>query len=372
MTTPAPPLWHALRADDALARLDASAGGLAAAEVRARLARHGPNRIEVTPPTPAWRILGRQLASVVIALLVVGAVLALAVGDVVDAAAIGVVLVLNVAIGFATELRAGRAMDALRALDVPRATVMRDGTVRDVDAAQLVPGDVILLEAGTAVPADARLLAATELRVVESALTGESLPVAKAWDAAVAADAALADRTTVVHKGTAVVAGSARALVVATGGATEVGRVGRLLASVEEERTPLERRLDALGRRLALVAVAVAALVAALHLAQGASLASVLETAIAVAIAAVPEGLPAVVTITMAVGVRRMARRNALVRRLPTVESLGAATVVCTDKTGTLTLGEMMVTALWLPFDRALAASGTGYAPEGALLRDGA
>ena len=243
--------------------------------------------------------------------------------------------------------------------------------MRDVDAATLVPGDVVVLEPGSAVPADARLLAATELRVIESALTGESLPVAKVADATLAADTVLADRATVVHKGTAVVAGRARARVGATGAATEVGRVGRLLASVEEERTPLERRLDALGRRLALVAVAVAALVAALHLAQGASLARVLETAIAVAIAAVPEGLPAVVTITMAVGVRRMARRHALVRRLPTVESLGAATVVCTDKTGTLTLGEMTVTALWLPSDRALEVHGTGYAPEGAIACDG-
>ena len=203
MTTHA---WHATTPDEALERLHATAAGLTEAEARERLARHGPNRIDVAPPVSAWRILAGQLASVVVGLLVVGAVLALAVGDVVDAAAIGAVLVLNVAIGFATELRARRAMEALRALDVPHAVVLRDGAVTDVDAALLVPGDVILLEAGTAVPADARLLAATELRVVESALTGESLPVAKSAEPRLAADTSLADRTTLVHKGTAAMA----------------------------------------------------------------------------------------------------------------------------------------------------------------------
>lgn len=364
--------WHALTSADVVGRLATSRDGLSRTEAAARLAKHGRNVLAVAAPEAAWRILARQFASVVVWLLVAAVVFALFAGDEADALAVGVVLLLNVAIGFATELRARRAVEALRALDVPHATVVRDRVAADVDAATLVPGDVIRLEAGAAVPADARLLAGTELRMVEAALTGESLPVAKQAEPPVATDAPLAERATMVYKGTAVAAGSAHAVVVATGANTEVGRIGTLVGSVAEERTPLERRLDVLGRRLALVAIAVGAVVAMLDFMEGTSITQVLLIGIAVAVAAVPEGLPAVVTITMAVGVRRMARRHALIRRLPTVESLGSTTVVCTDKTGTLTLGEMTATTFWTADGaqwpergQEITVTGRGYEPIG-------
>ena len=365
-------VWHSVDTADALARLASSPRGLSQTEVAARLARYGPNVLDVTPPESAGRILAQQFASVVVALLVAAVVLALLVGDVADAIAVAVVLLLNVAIGFVTEFRARRAVEALRVLDVPHATVIRDGVATEINAATLVIGDVIRLEAGSAVPADARLLTSVELRTVEAALTGESLPTDKQADLSLPPDTPLVGRTTMVYKGTTIAAGSATAVVVATGASTEVGRVGALVAGVEEERTPLEKRLDSLGHRLALGAVAIGALVSALNLLHGTPLAEVLLIGIAVAVAAVPEGLPAVVTITMAVGVRRMARRHAIIRRLPMIESLGAATVVCTDKTGTLTLGDMTATTFWTA-DNAqwpesgceIAVTGIGYTPQG-------
>ena len=285
----------------------------------------------------------------VVGLLVIAAAVALAMGDRADAAAIGAVLLLNVAIGFLTELRAHRAMEALLGLEVSHATVLRDGHTREITAAALVPGDVVVLEAGASIPADARLLESVELRTTEASLTGESVPVDKRADAALPSDTPLPERATMVYKATTAVAGRAAAVVVATGMATEVGRIGLLTARVKkEERTPLKRRLDALGRRLAAVAVAVAALVAMLGYIQGLALSEILQTAIALAVAAVPEGLPVVGTIAMAVGMRRMARRRALVRHLPVVDTLGSATVICTDKTGTLTTGEMTATVLRL------------------------
>ena len=370
MTTEHGPAWHALDAREVLARLRTSPDGLGEAEAAARLATSGPNALEPSRPVSAWRILAGQLRSVVVLLLVAGAALSLLTGDLVDAAAIGTVLALNVALGFWTELRARRAMEALVALQVPTATVVRGALAREVDARTLVAGDVISLEAGQAVPADARLIRAAELRTVEAALTGESLPAEKRAGDALAEATALPERTTMVYLATTVAAGSARAVVVATGAATELGRIGALVGAVEPEPTPLERRLDQLGRRLAAAALGAAALIAAMSFWHGAPLAGVLALAVAVAVAAVPEGLPAAVTITTAIGVRRMARRHALVRRLPMVETLGSTTVVCTDKTGTLTAGEMAVVALWVD-GRELAVSGEGYAPEGDFRHEG-
>ena len=280
-------------------------------------------------------------------LLVAAAVVSLLLGDRMETIAIGAVLVINTAIGFSTELRARRAMEALLQLDSSRASVTRDGVLRTLGAERVVPGDIIRLNAGERVPADARLLEATELRTDEAALTGESLPVSKRPGDELPEHSPLAERSTMVYKGTIVSAGTATAVVSATGAATEIGRVGLLVAGIEEKRTPLEVRLDALGRRLAWIAIAVAALVTALAAIQGAPLALVLEMGIALAVAAVPEALPAVATIAMAVGMRRMAHRRALVRRLPAVEALGSTTVVCTDKTRTLTTGQMTVVRLW-------------------------
>ena len=362
--------WHALPASHALATLDSRESGLTEAAATTRLGQWGPNALAPARRISAWRLAAAQLGSLVTLLLAFAAAVALATHDIVDAVAILAVLVLNATLGFVTEWRARRDMEALRSLEVPQAMVVRDGRARTIAARDLVPGDVVLLEAGRTTPADARLLSATERRVGEASRTGEARPVDKRADALLPPDTPLPDRATMVYKTTAVVSGSARAVVVATGAATEVGLIGTLTGAVAEERTPLERRLDALARRLAGVAIVVGAAVAAIELAKRSPIGDVLETGLAVAVAAVPEALPAVVTITMALGLRRMARRHAVVRRLPTVETLGAATVVCTDKTGTLTAGEQTVTAMWV-VDHTIDVTGTGYAPVGEFRRDG-
>lgn len=362
--------WHSLAAGEVLARLRATADGLSGEEAGERLKRYGPNALRAAKPVSAWKILLDQFRSVVVLLLFAAAAVAWLIGDPLEAAAVLAVLAINAALGFATEYRARGAMAALLRLEVPHAMVIRDGRPRQVEAHALVPGDVVLVEAGQSVPADARLLAATELRTNEAALTGESLPVSKRTGAPLPADTPLAERANLVFMSTAVVAGSGRAVVVATGMETEVGRIGGLVGGIREERTPLEHRLDELGRRLVWVTLAVAALVIGLGLLRGEPIGRMVETGIALAIAAVPEGLAAVSTIALAVGVARMARRNALVRRLPAVESLGSATTVCTDKTGTLTAGEMTVTTIWAG-GRTYGVTGTGYRPEGTFTREG-
>jgi Ca2+-transporting ATPase len=356
--------WHSLSAAETLSAQESRPEGLSRAEAAERLARHGPNHFQASRPVSAWVVLLGQLRSVIVILLGAAAGIAFYTGDVLDGAAIVAVLLLNVGIGFVTELQARRAMGALLALEVPRARVVRGGHLMDVEARDLVPGDVLEVAAGDAVPADARVLEALELRTVEASLTGEPMPAEKRADARLARDVPLADRATMVYKATTVAAGRGRAVVVATGMATEVGRIGELVSGIGEQQTPLERRLDALGRRLVAVALAVAGLVAWIGLYQGMAAGELLQTALALAVAAVPEGLPVVATIAMAVGVRRMARRRALIRHLPVVETLGSATVICTDKTGTLTAGEMTVTVVRLD-DLEVSVSGAGYTPEG-------
>jgi Ca2+-transporting ATPase len=339
--------WHARPVDEVAAALGTTPSGLSDEEATARLERYGPNVLAAVPPASALEILVAQLRSVVVLLLAAATVVSLVSGDGVEALAIAAVLVINTLVAFVTELRARRAIEALVALDVPTAIVVRGGHVRLVDARDLVPGDLVEVESGRHVPADGRLLHTSDLRVDEAPLTGESFPVSKSADARLDEDTPLADRKTMVFKGTTVLAGLARLLVTATGSATEVGRIGVLVGGVQAERTPLERRLDVLGRRLVWVTLAIAAVIAVLGALQGLPLAAVVQTAIALAVAAVPEALPAVATIALAVGVHRMARRRALVRYLPSVESLGSTTVVCTDKTRTLTSGQMTVVRLW-------------------------
>ncbi|HEV8599349.1 MAG TPA: HAD-IC family P-type ATPase [Gemmatimonadales bacterium] len=360
---PDAPSYHALPPEEVLRRLEGTAEGLSEAEAAERRRRVGPNALSLAKPASAWKILADQLTSVVVLLLVAAEAVALAIGDLLDAGAIGAVLLINTLLGFFTELRARRAMEGLRELQAPRATVLRGGVAAEIDARDLVPGDVIQLSEGQSVPADARLLEGTDLKVNEAPLTGESLPVQK-HVAPVAEDAPLAERSSNVYQATAIGSGSARAVVFATGMATELGRIGGLVGGIEEERTPLERRLDTLGRRLVWLALAAGAVVVGVGTLHGFALGRLIETGLALAIAAVPEGLPAVATIALAVGVHRMARRRALVRRLPSVETLGAVTLVCSDKTGTLTAGEMSVTTLWAG-GREIQVTGTGYAPEG-------
>ncbi|MEQ1573379.1 MAG: cation-transporting P-type ATPase [Vicinamibacterales bacterium] len=329
-----------------LARLETRRSGLTAAEAASRLARTGPNRLPPPRRTSALAIAVAQLRSVVVALLAAAAVTSAFLGERLDAVAIVAVLLINTGLGFVTELRARRAIDALLHLDTGRAHVYRDGSLHAVDAHALVPGDVIQLDAGQQVPADARLIHATDLRTDEAALTGESLPVSKR-DEVLPVPTPLADRHNLVFKGTSVIAGTALAVVTMTGVNTEIGRIGTLVSGVRDEPTPLERRLDTLGKRLVWIALGIAAAVMLLGLFQGVPWSLVIRMGLALAVAAVPEALPAVATIALAVGVHRMARRKALVRRLPAVEALGSTTVICTDKTRTLTSGDMTAARVW-------------------------
>ncbi len=339
--------------------------GLDASAVEARRERYGPNRIRGTGRKPWWRILVAQLESVVVALLAVAAIVSLTFGQQVEAAAIGVVVVLNTLIGFFTEIRAVRSMEALRRLGQADAVVRRSGETETIAAGEVVPGDVVRLDTGEVVSADTRLIEVSDLEADESALTGESTPVRKGLDP-VAEDAPLAERSSMVFKGTAVTRGSGWGVVVATGMDTEVGAISSMVEEAGEEDTPLQRRLDRLGTRLVWLTVAIAAAVSVAGILAGRQLFLMVETGIALAVAAVPEGLPIVATIAMARGVRRMARRNALVRRLSSVETLGSTTVICADKTGTLTENRMRVSVFRLPG----GAVRVDWSGEEASLRD--
>jgi Ca2+-transporting ATPase len=361
--------WHAMSPSAVLAALHASGNGLTTAAAHARLVDVGPNGVPTGTVASAWDVLFAQFRSVVTLLLVAALIVALITGDVADTFAIAAVLILNVAIGFAVEIRAHRAVEALADLEPRFAVVLRDGVTREVDAQSIVPGDVLVLEAGQGIPGDARLLTG-ELQVNEAALTGESTSVSKNVNAPVTAGSSLPERSTMVFAGTLVVAGSARAVVVATGGATELGAIGRLVGETTYRKTPLEVQLNILGQQLVWVALMVATATGILAWIHGGSLSLVLESAIALAVAAVPEGLPAVATIGLALAVHRMANRHALVRRLPVVEALGSVTVLCTDKTGTLTAGEMTVTTI-RTVDRVYDVSGVGYDPIGAFSAGG-
>ena len=350
--------WHALEAGRVASLLGSDLErGITPTEAQRRRGRVGPNRVSEARPTPLWRLALDQFRSLVVLLLLAAAVLAALVGETTESLAILAVLILNAAIGFGTEWRARRSLERLRALTVPQALVRRDGGVQRVAAETLVPGDLVVLEAGSQVPADARLARSTALRVNEAALTGESAPVEK--DAAVRLDPAtpLAERATMVYLGTVVLAGSGLAVVTATGIATELGRIGQLVALAGERATPLERQVEGLARQLVGLALAVCAVVAVAGVLHGQPLGLMVETAITLAIAAIPEGLPAVVAVALAAGLWRLARAGALVRRLPAVEALGSTTVICADKTGTMTENRMTVARVVLD-GRRIAVDG--------------
>jgi len=341
-------------------------GGLGAASVRERQARHGPNALPEAPPRPAWLGFARQFKSPLIYILLVAAVLAVALGERGDAMVILAVVVANALIGAAQEGRAERSMATLRRLAALRVRVLRDGAECEIEARELVPGDLLVIAAGDAIGADARLLDAQQLHVAEAALTGESVPVAKHVQPLPEATG-LADRHNMVYSGTHATAGRARAVVVATGVHTEIGRIAGLTAGAAEPRTPLEQRIERFGRWLAAAALVLFALVVALGLWREMPLGDVLMVAISQMVSVVPEGLPVAMTIALAVGMQRMAARGAIIRRLAAVETLGSTTVICSDKTGTLTRNEMTATALWLRDGRAVAVTGSGYAPDGEL-----
>lgn len=363
--------WHVLPAPEVLRRMDASRGGLAEKEAARRLAEHGPNEIQETKsPGPATLLAG-QFRSFIVWLLLGAAVVAAALGEWLDAASILAIVVLNALIGFYQEFKAERSIAALRKLTAPRARVRREGRTVVVPEAQVVPGDILVVGAGDLVAADARLLEAHLLRCLESSLTGESEPVDK--NTAVLSDPHLpqGDRANMLFKGTSVALGEGQAVVVATGMRTELGRIAGMVAQGgAEERTPLQRKLDASGRMLAGVSLGIVALVFVLGLARHIGFVEMFSTSVGLAVAAVPEGLPAIVTLALALGVQRMSRRRALVRRLLSVETLGSASVICTDKTGTLTVGEMTVRELFVA-GRSFTVTGEGYGPHGEVLFEG-
>ncbi len=339
--------WHAIDAAKATRRLAVDvANGLSTVEAAARRARYGPNRLAEAPVRPAWRKFLDQFTGTLILILLAAAVVAGAIGDLKNAIAILVVVLLNATLGFYQENRAERALFALKNMLAPTARVRRDGVVRLIDAAELTPGDILLLEAGDRVPADARVLSAYSAEVAEAALTGESHAVAKHPDPA-PENSALAERHCMLYMNTVVTRGRLEAVVVATGMHTEMGRIAGLLAETAETPTPLQSQLDGLGKRLAMIAGVVVGLMFVMGLMRGDELVKTAMTAIALAVAAIPEGLPAVVTVTLALGMHRMAKRHAIVKKLAAVETLGCTTVICSDKTGTLTQNQMIARVIY-------------------------
>ncbi|MDP2165680.1 MAG: HAD-IC family P-type ATPase [Hydrogenophaga sp.] len=362
--------WHTRTSQQALDGLQVSAQGLSSQEAADRLKQHGPNRMEVTEGSGLWRRVLAQFNNLLIMVLLAAVVVTALIGHTLDAAVILAVVLLNVFIGVLQEGKAEKALQAIRHLLAPHAMVLRDGRLHEIDAADLVPGDVVQVASGDSLPADLRWMQVNNLRVDESALTGESMPVEKAL-APVEPGAALGDRLCMGYAGTLVTQGQARGVVVATAGGTEMGRIGRLLESVEPVVTPLVRNMAQLARWITLAVVAAAtALFAFGTLVRGMPAAEMFMTAVGLAVAAIPDGLPAIMSITLAIGVQRMAARHAVIRRLPAVETLGSVTVICSDKTGTLTRNEMTVQQVVLA-NRVIDIEGAGYAPEGALRSNG-
>ncbi len=359
---------HAQPYPQVLQRLTSQSDGLSTDEAARRLAEHGPNRLPTARSEPAWRIAWRQINNPISWVLVGAGVLAMVLRLPTDAAVVFAAVFVNAGIGFVQEWRSGRAIAALSAMVAESTTVLRDHRPQTVPAESLVVGDVVILAGGDKVPADLRLIETRNLRAEEAALTGESVPVIKQTDA-VAAEAALGDRLCLAFAGTHVTQGGGRGVVVATGGATELGRINALLQAASSLQTPLTRQLAKVGRWITAGVLALSATLFAYAVwGKGGDLGGAAFTAITLAVAAIPEGLPAIITIALAIGVRRMASRRAVVRQLPAVETLGSTSAICTDKTGTLTRNEMTVQAIWSADGQRYAVTGIGYAPDGQLL----
>jgi len=362
--------WHTLSIEETGDCLGCTPHGLTDTEAKRRLAECGLNELQAAPPVSPWAILAEQFKNVLVIILLIGTAISGVLGHGTEAIAIAVIVLLAVLLGFVQEYRAERAIEALRRMAAPSATALRDSREGEIPACDLVPGDVVLLNAGNRVPADLRLIEAVNLKCDEAALTGESIPVEKHTAPLADVNLALGDRSSMAYAGTIVTYGRGRGFVVATGMQTEFGKVAKMLQTVEVGRTPLQQNLDKVGKTLAKAALAVVAIIVVLGIVRGQPLLEMLIFGIALAVAAVPEALPAVVTISLAIGVQHMVRRNALVRRLPAVETLGSTSVICTDKTGTLTKGEMTVRKIWQG-DRVVEVSGAGYEPSGRFTVDG-
>ena len=362
--------WHAIATDEVLSLQQSDITGLSAHEAKARLSRFGENRLPEAKRRPRWLSFVMQLHNPLIYVLIAAGITTLLIENYIDAGVIFGVVLINALIGFVQEGKAEKALEAVRAMLASHATVLRDGERHRISAHELVPGDHVLLESGDRIPADLRLLKVKNLRIMEAVLTGESLAAEKNTDA-VQADAAVGDRTCMAYSGTQVAFGQAHGMVVATGNKTEIGRIGTMVGEIQTLSTPLTRRLDQFARRITAFILIVGLLTFLYgHYLAGMTSLDIFLAVVGLAVAAIPEGLPAIVTIVLAIGTRIMAKNRAIVRRLPAVESLGSVTVICTDKTGTLTRNEMTAVRLMLP-DGDISVSGTGYAPEGGFHVDG-
>jgi len=360
--------WHMMKAEDVLAVFDSSTDGLTTGEAVAKLKELGPNVIEERKRTSAASLFLGQFKSLLVIILIVATVIAAALGEVFDAGVILAIVILNAVLGFSQEWKAEKALEALKKLSAPKAKVIRDGGAIIVDSSGVVPGDVIMLSEGDKVPADCRIIEQINLKADESVLTGESVPVVKS-EKILKKEAILAERSNMLFSGTTVVYGHCKAVVTATAMSTEFGKIAAGL-SAEEEPTPLQIKLNTLGKRLGEIVLVISALIFLAGYFSGVDPVVMFLTAVALAVAAIPEGLPAVVTIALAQGVRKMAAKNAIVRRLSSVESLGAATVICSDKTGTMTLNEMTVRKLYVD-GKVLEVTGEGYSSRGKFYFEG-
>ena len=363
--------WHAISSEETLINLKTQLeNGLSSVEVEKRLQQYGPNQLVEGIRTTFLQMVISQLNNFIVILLIVAALISAVLGEWIDASAIIAIVILNTVMGVVQENRAEQALAALKKLAAPDAQVLRDGHRVTVSSTQLVPGDIVYLEAGYFVPADVRLVEAVNLRVEEAPLTGESVPVQKNAAMILDREASLGDRKNAAFMGTTVAYGRGRGVVIGTGMRTQLGMIASLLQAVEDEQTPLQRRLDQLGKTLGWASLAVCGVVLIAGLIQGGNLLEMFMVSVSLAIAAVPEGLPAIVTISLALGMREMINRHALIRRLSSVETLGSATVICSDKTGTLTQNEMTVTRIWSD-GQFIDISGRGYKPEGQFFAGG-
>ena len=353
---------------EALAELKSSEKGLSSHEAKKRLEKHGYNQIEEKEKISAFRIFIGQFKSFIIWILIIAVIISAFLGEMVDAAVILAIVVLNAIFGFMQEYKAEKAIEALKNMASLKATVLRDGNEFEIDAKEVVPGDIIILSEGEKIPADARLIEIVMLETQEASLTGESLPVPKHLRV-LDKDVGIADRVNMVFSGTIITKGKGKAVATATGMKTEIGKIAHMIQTVKQETTPLQKKLEKLSKFIAVLVLAICAVVFLVGILRGGNAIDMLISAVSLAVAAIPEGLPAIVTISLALGVQRMVKRNALMRKLPSVETLGSCTVICSDKTGTLTHNEMTVKKIYVN-NKVVDVSGSGYSPEGKFSSD--
>lgn len=362
--------WFTIKEDELYKELKTSPNGLSKDEAKNRLLEYGPNELQRIKRKSKLKLFLEQFKNILIIILIVAALISVFLGEILDAAVIGVIVVLNAVIGFIQEYKAEKAIEALKELAAPQAIVIRDGREVQIPAKELVPGDIILIETGDRIPADVRLISASGLKIDESSLTGESIPVKKTAEPLKNGFIPLAERSNMAFSGTVVISGYGKGVVVATGMDTEIGRIASMIQQEEEKETPLQRKLDILGKKLGQIIIVLCVIVFIAGFLRGIPFIEIFLASVGLAVAAIPEGLPAIVTMGLALGIQRMVKRNAIIRKLPAVETLGSANVICSDKTGTLTKNEMTVRRVILP-SASFEVTGEGYNPKGEFLQNG-